>query len=75
MTDEYSLDSVDPVPKPPRVDDNGKRGMLRLLAATAAGIQPIDSVLLLGDLERMHRECREVLRWVAPADHDPSEPD
>ncbi|HEY3739785.1 MAG TPA: CoA ester lyase [Bryobacteraceae bacterium] len=34
-------------------------GMLCLLAATAAGIQPIDSVLLLGDLERMHRECRE----------------
>jgi citrate lyase subunit beta / citryl-CoA lyase len=34
-------------------------GILCLLAATAAGIQPIDSVLLLGDLERMHRECRE----------------
>ncbi len=34
-------------------------GMLCLLAATAAGIQPIDSVLLLGDLERMRRECRE----------------
>jgi citrate lyase beta subunit len=34
-------------------------GLLCLLAATAAGIQPIDSVLLLGDLERMHRECRE----------------
>jgi citrate lyase beta subunit len=34
-------------------------GMLCLLAATAAGVQPIDSVLLLGDLERMHRECRE----------------
>jgi len=34
-------------------------GMLCLLAATAAGIQPIDSVLLLGDLERMQRECRE----------------
>jgi citrate lyase beta subunit len=34
-------------------------GMVCLLAATAAGIQPIDTVLLLGDLERMHRECRE----------------
>jgi citrate lyase beta subunit len=34
-------------------------GMLCLLAATAAGIQAIDSVLLLDDLERMHRECRE----------------
>jgi citrate lyase subunit beta / citryl-CoA lyase len=34
-------------------------GMMCLLAATAAGVQPIDSVLLLGDLERMHRECRE----------------
>jgi citrate lyase beta subunit len=34
-------------------------GMLCLLAATAAGVQPIDSVLLLGDLERMRRECRE----------------
>jgi citrate lyase beta subunit len=34
-------------------------GLLCLLAATAAGIQPIDSVLLLGDHERMHRECRE----------------
>jgi citrate lyase beta subunit len=34
-------------------------GMLCLLAATAAGVQPIDSVLLLGDRERMHRECRE----------------
>lgn len=34
-------------------------GMLCLLAAIAAGIQPIDSVLLLGDVERMHRECRE----------------
>jgi citrate lyase subunit beta / citryl-CoA lyase len=30
-----------------------------LLAATAAGVQPIDSVLLLGDIERMQRECRE----------------
>jgi len=34
-------------------------GMMCLLAATAAGVQPIDSVLLLGDLERMRRECRE----------------
>jgi citrate lyase subunit beta/citryl-CoA lyase len=34
-------------------------GLLCLLAATAAGIQAIDSVLLLGDHERMHRECRE----------------
>ena len=34
-------------------------GMMCLLAATAAGVQPIDSVLLLGDLERMQRECRE----------------
>lgn len=34
-------------------------GMMCLLAATAAGVQPIDSVLLLGDRERMHRECRE----------------
>jgi citrate lyase subunit beta / citryl-CoA lyase len=34
-------------------------GMMCLLAATAAGVQPIDSVLLLGDLERMHRESRE----------------
>jgi citrate lyase subunit beta/citryl-CoA lyase len=34
-------------------------GMICLLAATAAGVQPIDSVLLLGDLERMQRECRE----------------
>jgi citrate lyase subunit beta/citryl-CoA lyase len=34
-------------------------GMLCLIAATAAGIQPIDSVLLLDDLERMHRECRQ----------------
>ena len=34
-------------------------GLMCLLAATAAGIQPIDSVLLLGDLERMRRECRE----------------
>lgn len=34
-------------------------GMTCILAATSAGIQPIDSVLLLGDLERMHRECRE----------------
>lgn len=34
-------------------------GMLAVLAATAAGVQPIDSVLLLGDLPRMHRECRE----------------
>ena len=33
--------------------------MLCLLAASAAGVQPIDSVLLLGDLERMRRECRE----------------
>jgi citrate lyase subunit beta / citryl-CoA lyase len=33
-------------------------GMLCLLAATAAGVQPIDSVLLLGDTERMRRECR-----------------
>jgi len=30
-----------------------------VIAATAAGIQPIDSVLLLGDPDRMHRECRE----------------
>ena len=34
-------------------------GMMCVIAATAAGIQPIDSVLLLGDLDRMHRECRE----------------
>jgi citrate lyase subunit beta / citryl-CoA lyase len=34
-------------------------GMMCLLAAIAAGVQPIDSVLLLGDLERMRRECRE----------------
>ena len=34
-------------------------GMMCVIAATAAGIQPIDSVLLLGDTERMHRECRE----------------
>ena len=34
-------------------------GLLCLLAARAAGLQPIDSVLLLGDPERMHRECRE----------------
>ncbi|HTT76516.1 MAG TPA: CoA ester lyase [Candidatus Binataceae bacterium] len=34
-------------------------GTLCLLAAAAGGVQPIDSVLLLGDLERMHRECRE----------------
>lgn len=34
-------------------------GMICLLAATAAGVQPIDSALLLGDPERMHRECRE----------------
>jgi citrate lyase subunit beta/citryl-CoA lyase len=34
-------------------------GLMCLLAATAAGIQPIDSVLLLGDIERMRRECRE----------------
>jgi citrate lyase subunit beta/citryl-CoA lyase len=34
-------------------------GMLSVLAATAAGVQPIDSVLLLGDLPRMNRECRE----------------
>jgi citrate lyase beta subunit len=34
-------------------------GMMCVIAATAAGIQPIDSVLLLGDPERMHRECRE----------------
>jgi citrate lyase subunit beta / citryl-CoA lyase len=34
-------------------------GMMCLLAATAAGVQPIDSVLLLGDLDRMRRECRE----------------
>jgi citrate lyase beta subunit len=47
-------------------DDNGDlleifrlTGMLSVLAATAAGVQPIDSVLLLGDLPRMHRECRE----------------
>jgi citrate lyase subunit beta / citryl-CoA lyase len=46
-------------------DDNGDlleifrlTGMLSVLAATAAGVQPIDSVLLLGDLPRMHRECR-----------------
>jgi citrate lyase beta subunit len=34
-------------------------GLMSLLAATAAGVQPIDSVLLLGDLDRMRRECRE----------------
>lgn len=34
-------------------------GMMCLLAATAAGVQAIDSVLLLGDLERMRCECRE----------------
>jgi citrate lyase beta subunit len=34
-------------------------GMMCLLAATAAGVQPIDAVLLLGDFERMRRECRE----------------
>src|SRR5207302_3334343 len=34
-------------------------GMMCLLAATAAGVQPIDSILLLGDLDRMRRECRE----------------
>jgi citrate lyase subunit beta/citryl-CoA lyase len=34
-------------------------GMMCVIAATAAGIQPIDSVLLLGDPDRMHRECRE----------------
>ena len=34
-------------------------GMMCVIAATAAGIQPIDSVLLLGDTERMYRECRE----------------
>jgi citrate lyase beta subunit len=34
-------------------------GMICLLAATAAGVQPIDSVLLLGDIERMRRECRQ----------------
>ena len=34
-------------------------GMMCVIAATAAGVQPIDSVLLLGDPERMHRECRE----------------
>jgi citrate lyase subunit beta / citryl-CoA lyase len=34
-------------------------GMLCLLAATAAGIQPIDAVLLLGDPPRMYRECRQ----------------
>lgn len=34
-------------------------GMMCLLAANAAGVQPIDSVLLLGDVERMRRECRE----------------
>jgi citrate lyase subunit beta / citryl-CoA lyase len=34
-------------------------GLMCLLAATAAGVQPIDSVLLLGDTERMRRECRE----------------
>ena len=34
-------------------------GMMCLLAAAAAGVQPIDSVLLLGDLERMQRECQE----------------
>jgi citrate lyase beta subunit len=33
--------------------------MMCLLAATAAGIQAIDSVLLLGDLARMQQECRE----------------
>ncbi len=47
-------------------DDNGDlleifrlTGLMCLLAATAAGVQPIDSVLLLGDRERMYRECRE----------------
>jgi citrate lyase subunit beta / citryl-CoA lyase len=47
-------------------DDNGDlleifrlTGMICLLAATAAGVQPIDAVLLLGDPPRMHRECRE----------------
>ena len=34
-------------------------GMMCVIAATAAGIQPIDSVLLRGDPDRMHRECRE----------------
>jgi len=34
-------------------------GLMCLLAATAAGVQPIDSVLLLGDEPRMRRECRE----------------
>ena len=34
-------------------------GMMCLLAASAAGVQPIDAVLLLGDLPRMRRECRE----------------
>lgn len=34
-------------------------GMMCLLAAAAAGVQPIDSVLLLGDVDRMRRECRE----------------
>ena len=34
-------------------------GMMCLLAAAAASVQPIDSVLLLGDVERMQRECRE----------------
>jgi citrate lyase beta subunit len=34
-------------------------GMICLLAAMAARVQPIDSVLLLGDTTRMYRECRE----------------
>jgi citrate lyase beta subunit len=47
-------------------DDNGDllevfrmTGLMCLLAATVAGVQPIDSVLLLGDEPRMRRECRE----------------
>lgn len=47
-------------------DDNGDllevfrlTGLICLLAASAAGIQAIDSVLLLGDTARMRRECRE----------------
>jgi citrate lyase subunit beta / citryl-CoA lyase len=34
-------------------------GMLCLLAASAAGVQPIDAILVLDDLPRMRRECRE----------------
>jgi hypothetical protein len=34
-------------------------GLMCLLAATAAGVQPIDSVLLLDDMDRMRGECRQ----------------